>query len=443
MRKVAFLLFTTTVAVVLFSASAWAAAVPSNMDLMREIRELRQIVEQQNSRIIELESRMEVHKDTIREHGEMMKEKGIAVPRKIMDAVLEGLDIGATGTFVGQGARNVNNAGVGEDSIFDGSFTIELEVAKEFDDWGMAYILMEAGQGDTIQNELMVFSNVNYDADDTLGLISVNEVWYEHYLFDDQIVLTGGKIDTTNYLDVNEYAHDENRQFLAWMFRQATTVEFPNATGPGARIALAPDAIDCIELEGIWAEADADWDRLFDHPFISTQLNFMPAKAFGYDEEMWAGNYRVYFWYNGNDHVKLKDEEKTKKRNFGMGLSWDQMLTDTYGVFGRFGWQDPSVSAVEYHWSLGGQMTGKYWNREEDVLAIAVGQDMPGLPYGRAGNPHNNETHLETYYSFKVNDHLTISPDMQLIWRPNGVGNKDQGDRATIFVYGARGFVEF
>jgi carbohydrate-selective porin OprB len=120
------------------------------------------------------------------------------------------------------------------------------------------------------------------------------------------------------------------------------------------------------------------------------------------------------------------------------------MITDVYGLFGRFGWQEPRVSDLEFHWSLGGQMTGKFWGRPEDIVAVGVGQAIPGKPYGDAGNPNNSETHLETYYAFKVNEYLTISPDFQWIWRPDGVGKKnvtESGD--TIFVYGARGQVGF
>ena len=76
-------------------------------------------------------------------------------------------------------------------------------------------------------------------------------------------------------------------------------------------------------------------------------------------------------------------------------------------------------------------------------MALAVGQAIPGKEYGDAENPHRNETHLETYYSFKVNDYLTLSPDFQVIWDPNGFGNEEEGDNDPIFVYGGRAQVGF
>ena len=75
-----------------------------------------------------------------------------------------GLNIGADATFVLQGTPNANNAGDGEDSRFDGSWSMDLEIEKTFKDFGMAFMHLEAGQNDTIESELSVFSNVNRDA---------------------------------------------------------------------------------------------------------------------------------------------------------------------------------------------------------------------------------------------------------------------------------------
>ncbi|MGD2279059.1 MAG: carbohydrate porin [Candidatus Omnitrophota bacterium] len=432
----------------LFSTHARGASVPTNRELLDEIRDLKNIIKKQDTRIADLEKKVMRRgiEPGAREEKSDKHEEHVFHKEGIKELVeYEGFRLGAGGTFIFQGTPNANSAGQAENDRIDGSYTVDIEIEKSFDDWGLAYILMEPGQGNGLDQYLDLFSIVNFDAFDTNSNPLVTEVWYEHYLFDGQLTLTGGKLYAPNYIDNNEYANDETTQFISRMFRNADTIEFPGSDWAlGGRVNIAPKALNCIELEGLWMEGDGDWDAVFDHPFIGTQVNFMPAKAFGYDEEMWGGNYRVYFWYNGTDHVRLKDEEKRKDRNYGFGLSWDQMITDVYGLFGRFGWQEPRVSALEFHWSLGGQMTGKFWGRPEDIVAVGVGQAIPGKPYGDAGNPNNSETHLETYYAFKVNEYLTISPDFQWIWRPDGVGKKnvtESGD--TIFVYGARGQVGF
>ncbi|MFH1664661.1 MAG: carbohydrate porin, partial [Candidatus Omnitrophota bacterium] len=324
-----------------------------------------------------------------------------------------------------------------------GSYSIDLEVAKTFDDRGMAFIHMEAGQGDTIEGELSVFSNVNRDAGDSIAHVDITEAWYEQYLFDKQLTITGGKIDATGYIDTNEYANDECTQFLGRIFRNSAVIDWPDDNAFGGRIYIAPEAVNSIDIEAVYMDENGDWENLFDNPFIAAQVNFMPAKAFNYDEEMWAGNYRAYFWYNGAPHAKVNDADDFGRGNVGWGLSCDQMITDVYGVFGRFGWADPTRSDLGCDWSAGGQMTGRYWNREEDVAAIAVGQAIPGKEYKDVNEFDRTETHLEAYYSFKVNDNLTLTPDMQVIWEPNGGGTVSGKDSDTIFVYGMRGQVDF
>ncbi|MCK5450902.1 MAG: carbohydrate porin [Candidatus Omnitrophica bacterium] len=418
-----------------------------------QLTELKQLVQKQNKKIAEFEKRLEGQ-----EKKAVTQQRTIDAREDEMDRlqgvgpVFEGLNINAGATFVGQGTPNANNAGGGgtdlsdhssEDSRFDGSYSVDLEVEKEFDDYGMAFVHMEVGQGDTLEGDLNVFSNVNRDAGESTAHVDVTEAWYEHYLFDQQITLTAGKIDATGFIDTNEYANDECSQFLGHMFRNSDVIDWPDDNNFGARILLTPEILNAFELETVYMEEDADWENLFDEPFLGAQLNFMPAVAFDYDEEMWGGNYRVYVWYNGAPHAKIENADDFERGNYGFGLSCDQKLTEVFGVFGRVGWQNPEVSNLETHWSLGGQMTGSYWDREEDIVAIAVGQAIPGDEYGDAGNPHDNETHLEVYYSYKVNEHLTLSPDMQFIWDPNGVGDSADGDNDCIFVYGIRGQIDF
>ncbi|MBF0253229.1 MAG: carbohydrate porin [Candidatus Omnitrophica bacterium] len=156
--------------------------------------------------------------------------------------------------------------------------------------------------------------------------------------------------------------------------------------------------------------------------------------------EKWGGNYRTYVWYNGAPHAKIADTSNFERGNLGFGFSLDQMLTEKYGIFGRYSWADPVLNNIEHHWSLGAQMTGYLWGRNHDVAAIAIGQSVPGKKYCDVNAFHNTETQLETYYSFKLNDHVTISPDMQIIWQPNGSLGADGAskDDSAIFVYGIR-----
>jgi high affinity Mn2+ porin len=441
-----------------------AAEEISNNELLQKISQLEKIVKSQETRIKDLEEGYGECKCSVEEHDS--KIKGFEKANQDISGRLKrelsrlggsglgGLDIGAGLTFVGQGTPNANNAGGGgndasdhsnEESRFDGSWSADIEIAKEFEDHGLAFLHLEAGQGDTVEGDLSLFSNVNRDAGDSGANVQVTEAWYEHYLFSGQITLTAGKIDATGYLDTNEFANDETTQFLGHMFRNADTIDWPDDNNFGGRIGITLKNLPMFEFGAIYMEEDADWENIFDEPFIGAQINFMIHEAFGFDPEEAAGNYRMYIWYNGAPHAKIEDTSDFERGNIGFGLSFDQQLAENFGLFARYGWADPDLNNIAHHWSFGGQMTGYLWDREEDIIAIAVGQVIPGKEYANITPFHNAETHLEAYYSFAVNDHLTFSPDFQVIWYPNG-GLEADGvlkDEDPIFVYGVRGQVDF
>ncbi len=368
-----------------------------------------------------------------------------------------GFKIQADATFIIQGTPNANNPNNGNKSQCDASWSADIFIEKAFDDWGLALLHLEPGQADTIEGSLSVYSNVNRDANDTNANVPITELWYQHYLLNKQLVVVGGKLDPANYLDQNEYAFNETTQFLGRIFRNSPAIEWPNDNTLGVSIAIAPSAVPYIAINSSYFNADNSYKNIVSKPFISTELTFMPSRAFGYDEDMWGGNYRLYWWYNGLDHPKLVEQtelpaDDSKNINTGIGLSFDQMLTEVFGVFARAAWQrpyvaivstNPSASPIEGTWSCGLQMKGKYWNRGDDVFGVAIGQALPSKQYKVAGNGGTAEGHFETYYNLKVTKNLAISPDFQWIWNPRGISEPYQGYDSTIFVYGVRGQLDF
>jgi high affinity Mn2+ porin len=391
-----------------------------------ELAELKQ-------RITVLEKRISKQEDIsgqkIEIEGELAKIKEI----------FNGFTIGAGATYIVQGSGDVNNNN-SDKSVTDASYSADLEIEKEFEDYGLAFFHFEAGNGEGITDELQLFSNVNADAtgDASFDLI---EAWYEHYFKSIPLTLTIGKLDAAVYLDANDYANDECVQFLGDMFKNSPVIDFPDDNSAGIRANLALSEFLDIELTAI--DANADWEDIFENIFFAGQINFEP-NLFNR-----SGNYRVYGWVNDKNHIKWSDSSKNQEDNYGFGLSFDQELNDVLGVFARYGWQNPEVYAdgedfsLEQSWSVGIQFSGSLWNREDDLFGLAFGQVIPSDDYKDAGTnlKADPESHLEAYYNFKVNDHLSISPDIQIIWDPYG-GDATGGD-STILVGGIRSQVDF
>jgi len=185
------------------------AFAESNGDLRKEINILKQ-------RITELEKKLTKQEKEVTRQTELSEELAKAKPEDLakIREVFKGLNIGVGATYIVQGAVDANNVNTAtgskkEEGVTDGSYSIDLGFEKTFDDWGMAFLHLETGDGAGVEDELEVFSNVNRDADDSGNSVSVTEAWYEHYLFGEQLTLTAGKIDPTGYVDQNEIANDE------------------------------------------------------------------------------------------------------------------------------------------------------------------------------------------------------------------------------------------
>jgi len=456
---------------VLFNCGLSRADEPVNNEtLLKEIRELKNIVTQQAKKINDLESRVAQQETKAAIVGAPVNISEI--DKKIDERLsqkapayqlMEGLSLSVGMTSVLQGAHNVN----GNDQLSNkedstaGTISADITLNKKFGDYGEGFVYITAGQGAGLDGKIKTFGNVNYDADSD-QTVRLSEAWYEVYFQQISGALAFGKLDPTKYVDTNSYANDETTQFLGGIFRNSPAVEFTD-NSLGVHFGVSPLEFFDLNLVAVdtKTEGDSAGEDIFDAMFVGGQVNFKP-KFFGKD-----GNYRFYAWENGANHTKWADAAKDKENSHGYGISFDQELTDVIGVFARYGWQDPkvftpqydsagaldwsgSVYSIEQSWSVGPQFKGTAWGRPDDVTAIAFGQIIPSNDYKKyygtiSGTgvelQAKTENRLEWYYNYKVNEHLSLSPDLQVIWQPYGKDSAN-GD-GTIVIGGLRGQMDF
>lgn len=431
---------------VFFSLCSKAAhAASSNEEIMKELQMLKKKVFEQENKIAELESKLtQVKAGKVRTIEMTEEEFNQHIDQHLLHRIpgyelINGLKMGLGATLVYQFTDRANGDSLSANSedIGDASYSVDIEFEKNFDEYGAAFLHLETGDGAGVEDELKVFSNVNRDADDSDSGVSLTEAWYEHYL--GSLTITGGKIDATGYIDTNAYANDECCQFLGRIFRNSPTIEFAD-NAAGLRLSLAPN--DLFNIETVVMDADGDWEDLFEGIFFAGQINIKP-KLFNKE-----GNFRILGWLNDRQHTKWTDSSESKEKGYGFGVSFDQEITENIGVFARYAWQDPKVYlngedfSLEHSYSFGVQLNGALWGRDDDAFGLAFGQIVPSDDYKNAGSLEaKTEGHLETYYSFKVNDHLTISPDLHVIFKPYG-NDATNGDK-TIVVGGIRSQIDF
>jgi len=401
-----------------------------------ELSELKAELKALKTRVSELETKLTAQEGKLQKQAKEVKKTKQALieyePGEGVSIEPAGLNITADATFVTQMAIDPNTAR-GDNEITDATYSADIMIEKEFDDCGKAFMQIEGGDGSGLDaDEITTFGAVNQDTNDTNNRLEITKVGYEHYLFDNQLTLTGGKIDAGDYMDQNTIACDECTQFLAGGFKHSNALEFPDGNPYGFRALITPETMEWLEVEGGIFDDNDDWEDIFEDLFSFAQVNIKPNLL---DR---PGNYRAYFWFDDAKHTKWSDPGTTTQVNFGAGTSIDQQLTDDLTAFARFGWEDPDVSTVEWAWSTGFQFEGTTWKRENDYIGFAIGMDIPSGDYEDAGNYGDPEGHIEAYYNFYVNEHLAIAPDYQLIWNPNGNDNED-----PINIIGIRGQLDF
>lgn len=432
----------------LCQAKTFADATITNEELLKEVRDLKKTVQQQQQKIEELEKKLLKQEAASQEVGAPVAVSEIdkRIDERLSQRMpayqlMEGLSLGIEATTIVQGVHNANgDSQLSEDEdVTDATFTTKISFDKKFGDYAEGFILLKAGHGAGLDSSLKLFSNVNDNADDNASL-HMSEAWYEFYFKNISGALAFGKLDPTNYIDTNEYANTETTQFLGGVFCNSPVIEFPSSNGAGVHFGLAPYELFDINL--VVSDGKGEWNNVFDAMFLAGQINFKPKFL---DR---SANYRILAWSNGINHVQWSDLAKDKEGGYGYGLSFDQELTDKIGVFVRYGWQDPKVYlnentfSLEQSWSMGMQFKGILWGRQDDCIGMGFGQIMPSEKYKELNSLLAKiENHFECYYNLKVNEHLSLSPDLQIIWQPYG---KDaaNGDN-TIVVGGLRGQVDF
>lgn len=424
--------------VVMLLVGLAGAGSAEDVDVRQELRELRETVDELR-RVVERQDKaiqdQQLIIDEMRQQMGSPETAALLAPhidthllheRSGVGEQLGNLRIAIGLTGVVQGSMNAEDAeGKNSDSI-DGSWSADLEIESPVGEQGLAFLRVEAGQGEGLTDELsLLYQSINEDATENAGRFEVTEAWYQHYFVPEHLFLAAGKLDMSNYFDTNVVANDELFQFLNSALVNSIAIEFPEDNGPGAVVAAFP--ADWFEVLAGWAKSDAEWEDLDCDPFGIAEVNFRPL--------LWArpGNYRFYVWINESDKQRL-DSTGSTGQGWGAGISFDQMITDDLIGFLRAGLEDDDVYEVEGAWSIGAELRGTAWNRGDDVLGFAIAQALINDKI----EPNDTETLFEAYYSIFVNEQFHLSPDIQIIDNPGGNSRND-----ALVVLGARAQVDF
>jgi hypothetical protein len=243
--------------------------------------------------------------------------------------------------------------------------------------------------------------------------VSFDKIRYVTPLFSDNFrFFIGPRIEHFEIIDTNSFANEEEEDFSSGFFVNNPLI-IALFAGPGAGFDWKID--DRFSLRGAYiaAEGGSSVGRGFNgltgsNTNGSAELEFRPSESSKIKLQ--------YSAYTLQGDAPTNIPSKTDA--FGVNAEW--AITPSVGVFGRYGLGTQKLFTPGdadnnlTTWQLGFAFPDLF--APGNTLGIAAGQPV------RATNKANgSETDFELYYSFRLNDRITLTPDLQIISQPGNV----------------------
>jgi hypothetical protein len=268
-----------------------------------------------------------------------------------------------------------------------------------------------------------------------------------------------GKMDLTNFFDVNTYGSDSNLQFLNWTvddngawdvaanargYTDAAIVEYDDRS---RSLRFAEALMPKIPF-GRFLDADLARSRSENVELEGRGKHILHrdgvVRVLGYLNHANMGNYReanAEFLDGETTIPDITASRREGRHRYGVGLNMEQEITDTFGVFGRLGWSDGHNEAFCYTeddrtLQVGGLVKGGplrvgSWRRSSDRAGVAfvvngivaahqeyLALGGVGIMLGDGGLTYGQEKIVEAFYTAHLWRGLSMSYDFQHVNDP-------------------------
>ncbi len=278
-----------------------------------------------------------------------------------------------------------------------------------------------------------------------------------------RLTLQIGKFPVLDVFDGNAYAKDARKDFMNW-----------SIWAPGA-FDYAADKL-CLTY-GATAELNQKSWALRSGYFLmdavsnsnNFDMNVFRRGSYVVELEMryqlfsQPGHLRTIGWFNSVfsgsyretlDNPALNADISQTRRGrskYGYVVSFDQALSDEFGLFGRWSWNDGKTEIMAFtdidnSLSLGASIKGNRWGRPDDTIGLAgvtngLSRDHRaflaagglGPLIGDGALNYRRESIIEAYYAYSINKYLTFTADYQFVNNP-----AYNADRGPVSIFSGR-----
>ena len=216
--------------------------------------------------------------------------------------------------------------------------------------------------------------------------LNLREVWLRTELFGQRLALTTGRLDLTNYFDNNALANDESTQFLA---DALVNNQMLGLASNGTGVAAEFDPKNGFRLKFGLQQSNDDATNLSESLFTLSEVGYT-FTPFSLPE----GSYRLWFRTDNTAEQIL-----TK----AVGISVDQKLTSSFGLFGRYGTEgfESEFAGRDHYWSVGFGVQNNHVFNPQDTWGIGYAETRLF--------DSDREKLVEGYYNLLLTDRLRLS----------------------------------
>ncbi len=246
--------------------------------------------------------------------------------------------------------------------------------------------------------------------------------WKQQFLTKTPIELRVGKFDMAANFDVTGFS-DPYTSFVNLHSIFSPTVPYPAAGSLGALGFIAfPNK---VYLMGALVDANGEFGKSSFDTFEGGE--YFTAFEFGISGPPPPDGYYAYL--TNSVHVSYWHQDGRKKigtpSGQGVSIAGSRWFDDGQWVFlMRAGWSEGGLSLLEKSASFG-----------VSVHPGELGDDYAGLSvgWGQAFDSDEDQVTTELFYRFQLNEHLAVTPNLQLIVNPANNSVEDK-----IWVFGVR-----
>ncbi len=240
----------------------------------------------------------------------------------------------------------------------------------------------------------------------------VNQFWWGQKIAEGKLGLQIGKIDPGSIINGNRFAGSGNTQYFGQPFATNPARSFADN---GLGLQLRAEPTDWLYLHFLMADSEA----ISTHsPFTTLSDRFLYAGEIGFKPVipgLGQGTYRVMVY----------DRDARDGNELGAALSFDQNLSDAWGVFMRYGGNDGGLNSIR-HIVSGGLSWLAPFGRKNDQAGVSVSFTHP------TSGDLRDEYSTDIYYRFQITEGVELSADSQVIFDPS------ESSRSVEAVYGLR-----